>query len=349
MNIRTLFFTCAAMLVALPLWSDQVILTNGDSITGSVIKKDGAKLTFKSEVLGEVIIPWASVKSLTATGDLTVVLPGGETVKGPVRTAGETLEIAAPSGARNARLAEVSEMRNPAEQQSWERLQRPRLTQLWTGFFDIGLTLARGNARTDTLATSMNASRVTRNDKLSAYFSQIHGTARVGGVSSTIANAVRGGWSYNRDVTPRIFLTVLNDYEHDTFQDLDLRFVFGGGVGVNAIKTDRTTLSFLGSLDYSRENFSGGVTRNSAEANFGEDLLLKLSTATSVTQSFRLFPNLSRTGEYRMNFDVSAVTAIKKWLGWHVSASDRYLSDPLFGRQRNDLLLSTGLRLSFAR
>ena len=40
---------------------------------------------------------------------------------------------------------------------------------------------------------------------------------------------------------------------------------------------------------------------------------------------------------------------LKKWLAWHVTASDRFLSNPLPGRQRNDLLLSTGLRLSFAK
>ena len=50
-----------------------------------------------------------------------------------------------------------------------------------------------------------------------------------------------------------------------------------------------------------------------------------------------------------MNFDLGAVTALKKWLGWHVTASDRFLSNPLFGRQRNDLLISTGLRISFAK
>ena len=72
-------------------------------------------------------------------------------------------------------------------------------------------------------------------------------------------------------------------------------------------------------------------------------------TATSLTQSFRIFPNLSRTGEYRVNFDLGTVTTIKKWLGWQVTVSDRFLSNPVQGRQRNDLLLSTGFRVSFAR
>jgi hypothetical protein len=346
---RTILLAFVAGLSTLPAWSDQVTLANGDVITGAVVKKDGAKLTFKSEVFGEVTIPWASVKSLAATEDLTVVLPGGETVRGPVRTAGDALEVTSPSGLRTAPLAEVSSLRNPAEQQTWESLQNPRLTQLWTGFFDIGLALARGNARTDTLTTSATASRVTRNDKVSVYFSQIRGTARVNGVSSTIANAIRGGWSYNRNITPRIFVSALNDWDHDSFLDLDVRFVLGGGVGVNAIKTETTTLSFLGSADYSRENWSGGVSRDSAEANFGQDLALKLSTVTSVNESFRLFPNLSETGEYRMTFDLGAVTALSKWLGWQVTASDRFLSNPLFGRQRNDLLLSTGLRVTFAK
>lgn len=74
-----------------------------------------------------------------------------------------------------------------------------------------------------------------------------------------------------------------------------------------------------------------------------------MSAVTSITQSFRIFPNLSNRGEFRGNFDLGAVTAIKKWLGWQISASNRYLSNPVLGRQRNDLLISTGLRVSFAK
>jgi hypothetical protein len=36
-------------------------------------------------------------------------------------------------------------------------------------------------------------------------------------------------------------------------------------------------------------------------------------------------------------------------LGLHVTASDRFLSNPVQGRQRNDLLISTGFRLTFAK
>jgi hypothetical protein len=90
------------------------------------------------------------------------------------------------------------------------------------------------------------------------------------------------------------------------------------------------------------------ISRGTAEVNFGDDLLYKFSPATSVTESFRMYPNLSDTGQYRINFNLSAVTALKKWLGWHISFTDNFLSDPVLGRLRNDLILSTGFQLAFA-
>jgi hypothetical protein len=76
-----LLSVCACSLLSA---ADQVVLKNGDTITGTVIKKDGDKLTLKSEFLGEVTMPWSAVKSLKSDQDLNLVLPGGETVKGKV-------------------------------------------------------------------------------------------------------------------------------------------------------------------------------------------------------------------------------------------------------------------------
>jgi hypothetical protein len=343
-SLLFLFLPCLPMLAA-----DQVVLSNGDTITGAIVKKDGAKLTIKSEFLGEVTMPWSAVKSIKSDAELVVVLPGGETVKGKLSTSGDALQVAAPTGAKSAPLTTVTAVRDAAEEHVWERLQHPSLLELWTGNFDMGLALARGNARTDTLTTAFTASRITTKDKITLYFNQIYGSARINGVSSDVANSERGGWAYNRDLSPRFFVNTLNDYEHDTFQNLDLRFVAGAGGGWNAIKREKTHFDLSAGIDYDRDNFSDHTHRNSAEANYGDSLLYKASAATTITQAFRIFHNLSQSGEYRMNFDLSAVTSIKKWLGWHVTASDRYLSDPAFGRQRNDILLSTGFRLTFAR
>jgi putative salt-induced outer membrane protein YdiY len=343
------YFTFLLLLPFPALAADQVVLTNGDTITGAIVKKDGAKLTIKSEFLGEVTMPWSAVKSIRSDADLNVVLPGGQTVKGKLSTAGDQLQIAAGAETKTAPLAAVATVRDAAEQHSFERLEHPGILELWSGNFDIGLALASGNARSDSLTTAFTAGRRTRGGTLAVYFNQIYSTARVDNVNSTIASAVRGGWKYNRNVSSRMFLTGFNDYEHDRFQNLNIRFVAGGGVGVRALKTENAQLDFDGGFDYQRENFMNGLNRNSAEANYGDNLSYRVFKGTSITQAARVFNNLSDTGSYRVNFDLGSTTLIKKWLGWHVTASDRFLSNPVQGRQRNDLLISTGFRLSFAR
>ena len=154
---------CAfAALIGFPaLAADQIVLTNGDTITGAIIKKDGAKLTIKSEFLGEVSMPWSAVKSIKSDSELSVVLPGGETVKGKLLSSGDQLQVAVGSQTKTAPLSGVSAVRNDAEQHNYERLQHPHFSQLWVGTVDFGLALARGNSRTDTLTTAATAARVT--------------------------------------------------------------------------------------------------------------------------------------------------------------------------------------------
>ena len=82
---------------------------------------------------------------------------------------------------------------------------------------------------------------------------------------------------------------------------------------------------------------------------WGDDFNYKLSARTSFIETFRMFNNLSDTGQYRMNADVGAATQLTKWLTWNISLSDRYLSNPVPGFKKNDFLYSTGLGFSWAR
>jgi len=335
------------------LSADQVVLKNGDTITGTVTKKDGDKLTIKSEFLGEVSMPWSAVKSLKSDKELNVVLSGGETVRGKVSTTGDNLEVATPAGAKTAALTSITAVRDDAAQQTFEKLQHPGLLELWTGTFNVGLALARGNARTATLTNAFAASRTTTKDKVAVHFNEIYATALVtqtngAQINSATASSLVGGWEYNRNFNPKWFVATTNEYAHDRFQDLNLRAVFGGGIGWNAVKTAKAQISLQGGADYEHESFMSGIGRSSAEVNFGDNLVYKVSANTSVTQTFVVYANMSDRGQYRFDFNLSAVTAIKKWLGWHVTFSDDFLSNPVLGRLRNDVILSTGFQLAFA-
>jgi len=129
--------------------------------------------------------------------------------------------------------------------------------------------------------------------------------------------------------------------------------VLGGGLGYQVWIREASRLGVVGGGAWNREKFSPaaapGFTRNSAEAYWGDDFNHKLNARLNLTQTFRMFNNLSNGGEYRVNFDIGATTQLTRWLNWNVSLSDRYLSNPVAGRKNNDLLYTTGVGFSFAR
>jgi hypothetical protein len=332
-----------------PAWADQVVLKNGDRVTGSIVKKDGKDLTIKSDHFGVITTSWEQVESIKTEKPINVVLKDGRTAQGTLATAAGKVEVATQTAKLSVTQTEITTIRDADEQKVYERLQRPGLGQLWAGTASIGFAGTSGNARTLTFTTGVNAARVTRTDKTSLYFNTIKASALANGKSADTAQAVRGGIAYDHNVRPRLFANVFNDYEYDKFQNLDLRFVLGGGLGFHAIKTERSQLDLLGGADYNRSSFSTPLTRNSAEAFWGDEYTLKVHTATSLVQTFRMFNDLTNTGTYRVNFDVGATTKVSKWLNWNLSLSDRYLNHPAMGRKTNDLLYTTGLGIAFAR
>lgn len=330
-------------------WADQLVMKNGDRVTGSIIKQDGKTITIKTQLFGLVTAAWDQVASIQSEQPVNVVLKNGKSVTGNLSTSEGTIDISSGNTKVEAAPAEVAAMRNADEQKAYERLLKPGLLQLWAGGASVGWAGTNGNAKTLTFTSALDAARVTNTDKTSIYFNLIKASALVNGVSASTAQAVRGGVAYDHNVSHRIFAEVFNDYEYDRFQNLDLRFVLGGGVGFHAVKTERAFLDLLGGADFDRATFSTPLTKDSAEAFWGDEYTLKLSGASSLIQSFRMFDDLRYTGTYRINFDGSLSSRLKKWMTWNVTLSDRYLSKPVPGRKTNDWLYSTGLGFTFGK
>ena len=351
-NWRARVLLVVSLLAAHGVQADQITLKNGDRVTGAIVKKDGKTLTVKTESLGIVTVPWEQVVTIQSDAPLNVVLPDGKTVQATLQTSEGKVEL--KETRQTLAPAEVVTIRNADEQKAYERLLNPGWGQLWAGAATIGFAGTQGNAQTRTFTVALNAARTTNTDKASLYFNAVKASALINGVNANTAQAVRGGWGYNHKISSRLFVNTFNDYEYDRFQNLDLRFVLGGGLGYSVWKGERGQLDLLGGVAYNHEKFSPlspapEFTRNSAEAYWGEDTSYKLSAVTSLVQSFRMFNNLSDTGQYRMNFDLGANTRLLKWLSWNLGFSDRYLSNPVPGRKKNDILYTTGIGITFAR
>ncbi len=347
---RSLLYVLAGMAVfASAATADVIVLKNGDRVTGSVVKKDAANLTFKSAAFGTITVPWDQVASLTTDTPVNAELASGQQIQGRVTTEQGRVQI----GQVTAAPGDVKVLRNAEEQAAYERLLHPSWGRLWAGTATLGWAGTAGNAQTTTFAAGVNAARVTTTDRALVTFSAVKASALLDGVKSDTARAVRGGLAYNHNFSARGFVNAFNDWEFDAFQALDLRVSIGGGVGYTAWKSERGSLDLPIGMAWTHSKFDPApqpkFTRNEAEAYWGDDFTYKASGRTSITQTFRMFDSVTDTGQYRVSFDLGVSTRIFKWLSWNLSASDRYLSNPANNRKTNDILYTTGIGVDFAR
>jgi putative salt-induced outer membrane protein len=333
-----------------PIFADQIVLTNGDRLTGSIVKSDDKILVIKTEFAGEVTVQMPAIEKINSTQPLHVGLNTGQSVTGAVSTSdGNFAIVTANQGTLTEPKNAVVSLRNDAEQAAYEKALHPGLLEAWQGGANVGFALTRGNSQTKNLALAFIADRKTRHDHLGLYANSVYATEDApGAVPSTTANSVQAGARFDRDLDDKLFAFVNGDFQTDALQGLNLRSVFGGGLGFHLIKQERTTLDLLGGANYTRENYTT-LNRNLVALTLGEELSTKLGKATALTEKLYFFPDLNEAGEYRGTFNFGTVTKINKWLGWQNAFGDIYVTNPPAGKKQNDIVLTTGLNVSFTR
>lgn len=333
--------------------ADRITLKNGDRISGTIVKKDGEKITIRTDSAGTIEIEWAAVAAIEADKKLYVELADGSRVAGTVTTTDSGLRVTGDAGARIIARDQVAAIRNEEQETDYQaqlvEQEDDSIFSRWTGSADVGFSLTAGNAKTRSLTFGTKGERVSEDDKISLYAKGIQASNSTTGTSVTTAQAFWFGGRYDRNITDRTFVFGKADFEYDKPQRLNLRAVAGGGFGYRWIESERTKFEVFGGATFNREYFEGVDNRSSAEALVGEDLKFRITNSTILEQKLEVYPSLSRAGTVRARLDASLVTSLNSWLGWHVSVGDRFNSDPVPGKVQNDLLFSTGLRATFGK
>lgn len=349
---RKIFVTVFLIMVCTHLKADQITLRNGDRVSGEIVTSDRNTLTMKTEFLGEVAIQWDAVGEITSEQELFVMDINGQVLVGRISTRGTTIQVQTPqAGTVPIEKVAIETIRSRGEQDAYEaeieRIRNPGLLDFWSGYIDGGLSFTQGNAATSSFTTSMRTERRTDRDKISVYTTTLFAKNSTSGMSETTANAIRGGTRYDVNLSDRLFTFGFIDLEFDEFQNLDLRSVFGGGLGWHVRRNERTTLDIFSGGSFNQEFFKNDLTRKSPEIVLGEELTNKLAETTSMSARLAFYPNLTDLGQYRLQFDSSLTSELLNWLTWHLTLSDRFSSNPTPGVKKNDVLITTGIRFNF--
>ena len=348
--------------VAPAVFADQITLKNGDHLSGKIVKSDAKKLVLHTDYAGDVTVDFPAITQIKTDEELHVSTSDKKTLVGPVTANEGKIEVSTKTGPVEVPASNVVLIRNDAEQSAYEKSLHPGLLHGWNGGVNAGFSLARGNSETSNLALAINAVHPTEHDKTIIYLSSIY-TNNDLATPTEVANLVQGGMRYDHDLNARVFAFVAADFMSNALQQLDLRAMYGGGLGYHAIKSDTTTLDFLLGLNYTHETYSNGPvvtpitipltyssygeTMRFMALTLGEELMHKLGKGTVITENFNFYPNITDSGQYQGTFLLGTVTKISKWLGWQNQFSDIYVSDPPVGTKKNDLILTTGLNISF--
>jgi YD repeat-containing protein len=367
-QLKSLSVLVTIMALTPALLADQVSLKNGDRLTGAIVKSDAKTLVLKTEAAGDVTFQWSAIDAITSTQPLHVGLAGGQMVVGPVATKDGQIQVTTQTaGVVTAAKDSIQVIRSDSEEAAYdaamERLQHPHLGDFWSGTLDTGLSLTRGNSATLSYTLAGRAVRQTDRDKITVYATAVYGKNDTTSPSQVIAHQITGGVRGDINFRPRWFAFAATDFNSNALQNLDLQNVVDGGIGSHLIKTKKTQFDVFAGAGYNQEFFGAytltnpapppptilfpAVTQRNAEANAGEQFDTKLGSRSTFSETFNYFPNLSGPSGYRYTFNSVLSTAISRWLGWQFSLNDNFLSNPPTGIKKNDLILSTGLRLTF--
>lgn len=342
-SFTTLLLVCSAA-------ADQITMINGDRLSGRIQRLDGGKLMITTDMAGAVTLPWSNVGSVVSTQPLYVILKDGRVFTGTIVNAQGGMRLQDSSQSIVVPRESIVTVRSFEEQAQYQRVEErklaPHLLDPWTGFVDLGVSLSRGNADVTTYTLNGNGVRTRPTTKLSLYFNSLYATNRNQPPPGVTANVRRGGARMEWNFNPKQFAFVSADFEFDELQRLDLRSVGAAGFGRHVVKTGRNTFDLFGGATGNRELFATGLKRLSAEALLSEESSHRINTLLTFRQKIALYPNLTNTGQYRAAGDSSAVMSLARWLSWQVSASSRYITNPVPGARRHDLLFTTGFRFN---
>jgi hypothetical protein len=317
--LGTLSFFSAPLLAAK---TDVVVLDNGDQLTGEIKELKQGRLKLKTDAMGTVYVEWDHIVSISSKQYLELELDTGQKfygTPGPTAQAGKlqlTMYVQGVEGGSELEMPDVVSI-TPIKQGFWQRLD---------GSFDLGLTATQSNDLRQFsigLNTSYRTEKYLRTFKIDSLFSRQTGAEDV--------NRHSGSFAWTRFRKKKKFITAFGQAQQNDELNLDLRLMVGLTGGRLLIHTNRALLGLSGGLAYSEEDYDDGTGFDNnleAIAALRYQYFTFDTPKTNLSVDLAVFPSLTVSGRYRIEFDASLRHELVKDFFWDLSLLDSFDSDP---------------------
>ncbi len=355
---------------------DVLIFTNGDQLTGKLERATGGDVIFKSDMAGELTVPYSKVKELHSGAEFVALHKGKPSqlaplAAGTVSFAKDELTIHPRNApAEHLPIAKLGYLVDvPTYAKAVDHHAGP--LEGWNGSATAGLTLVRSTEKSTTFTAAANFVRVipvvsylpSRN-RTTVNVSETFGTNTTPVIPQTAppsppatvqTSIFHADGERDQYISSRLFVLGDLSYDHNFSQGLQLQQVYGGGFGWTPLKDDKQELDIRGDVHYEKQQFLPGAAATSATtgapgdnqnligSTFQENYRRTLPRKFLMTEWANLLPAWNDQQAYSANAYVGLTMPLFKSLGATIALTDNYLNNPSPGYRTNSVQIITGL------
>lgn len=327
---------------------DKVTLSNGDVLTGKISSMADGKVTIKSPLLDDIVVPIGSVTDIVTNESVTLKTKSGDLWQRRILgIEGGNLRL---EGGETSSLAiENLGMINPPA--------KPAPT--WTGSFNFTGVNTTGNTEIRSAGLAFDASRRSEVDRITVDAAWSYAQNKDRGATNasssgyvTTQRRVGGGLKYDYYLSDRSYALATTRVLGDTIANLELRYTAGAGIGYTLIDDGKDLFLFEAGLSYLNESYRD-LSAFPANAPSSVDYLAAriayryehpLSDQTKLVHRAEAFPSLEDKDDFYCQVTTEVSTSLTDSMIATVTHVLDYDNTPSFGFKRADnrVVLSVG-------
>ncbi len=342
--------------------SDELVLSNGDTLHGQFVSETAGSVIFHSDPLGNITLGWDKVKEIHVAGKFGVL---GQTVAargrkqavhfpvGSFDVADKTVTVhtAATPEPAPIPVAKAQYIMDSAELDK-QLNHAPGFFVGWNGAATAGATIVSATENQFTFTSAVNLVRtvptvnwLAARNRMLFNFNEAYGKITqpayaypavppaTGSVFVpalvTKSSIMHIGAERDEYFSPRFYALGLTTFDHNFAQDLQLQQIYGGGLGWTAMKTPRQELDVKATAQYEKQHFipgTGNVDENLIGSTFGANYTLHLKLLT-YTQALSYIPAYNQLNAYSATETNSVAFPAYKNFSFSVGTLDSYLNN----------------------
>ena len=333
--------------------ADTLVFTNGDQLTGTLVRADQAGCIFRSSMASEVTVPWAHIQELRTTGSFIVVEAGGAPHLGQLMISGGLVEISSPH-APAPQFVPDSQVRMIVDPETYRKAvtARPAFWQGWKGlasggFSQISATQSSNsyNAQVDLRRPVPSLPWLPPKSATLFHLNSTYGRLSQPSKPTVVTSIYSTSLEQDEYVGKKLFLFGNGELDHNYAQGLQLQQAYGGGVGWKLIASAPTELSVRADLHWTRQRFLSSLVSSFLASSLSESLRQDYGRIVW-TENVSLTPSLTKGLAYQMAGISSWAVPVYRSFSVNFTVVDSYLNNPQPGFLRNSLQYSTGIQYS---